>query len=534
LLLLAFFSLLVFGGGTVGAAGVPATAPAAPEVTALAARIDRYIRAGYSAAKLQPAGPADDAEFLRRVYLDLAGRIPHVAEAREFLADPSPDKRRLLVERLLDSPQYVSHFTAVWRSLLIPTNNQQAVFFRQQLEPWLGKRLRDNQHYDAMVRELLTASPPAAPQPGPRPVQGGAGALAFFQAHEYKPEELASSTARIFLGVKLECAQCHDHPFARWTRPQFWELAAFYAGFQQRMGPANGFGIRPEATDQRELKIPGTDKTVRARFLGGAAPDLKPNVSARVALADWVTSPTNPYFARAAVNRVWAHFFGPGIVEPIDDLNETNAPSHPELLDDLARAFVESRFDMKFLIRAITASQTYQLGSAGGAASTDSRRFTRMSLKALTAEELFDSLAVATGFNENANAPSRGPVVVFGGFGGVRNDFLAKFANPGERRTEQQTSILQALALMNGKLTADATHLQRSMTLAAVLDSPFLDWRQRLDTLFLATLTRPMRTAEVDRFVPYVTSGGPSGDSRKALADVFWALLNSTEFYLNH
>lgn len=501
----------------------------AAAVAALAAKIDARIAAGYSTAKVTPSSQADDAEFLRRVYLDIAGRIPRVSEARPFLADPSSDKRQRLVEQLLENPRYATHFTNVWRSLLIPANNNpQLQFLGTQLEPWLRKRLAENAPYDVMVRDLLTTMPAMQRQVTPPPF--GGSPIGFFQFNEFKPENLAAASSRLFLGIKLECAQCHDHPFARWSRQQFWEFAAFFAGFQQR-GQANAFQVVPESPDKLEMQIPGTDKTVKARFLAGGEPKRDKDVRGTAHLAQWMTSPTNPFFARAAANRLWGHFFGIGLVDPVDDFGEENQPSHPELLDDLAKAFVESGFDVKFLIKGITASKAYQVSSAMATGTQDQPRLLhRMALKGLTPEQLFDSLALATGFRENAPAPQRG----FNVYGNSRAEFLAKFANTSDKRTEYQTSILQALALMNGRFVADATSLDRSETLAAVVDSPFLDVKQRLDTLFLATLSRPMKPEEASRFVKYVTEGGPTRNPNKAAADVFWALLNSTEFFLNH
>jgi hypothetical protein len=246
-----------------------------------------------------------------------------------------------------------------------------------------------------------------------------------------------------------------------------------------------------------------------------------------------MTAADNPYFARAAANRLWAHFFGVGIIDPVDDLGTDNLPSHPELLDELAAELARHRFDLKFLVRAITASKTYQLTSAATHESqNEPQAFARMMLKGLTPEQVFDSLVTATGYREARPGEAVPP-----GFlnpGTARAEFLSKFANSSDKRTEHQTSILQALSLMNGKFVADATGLQSSGTLGALLDVPFMDNRGRLDALYLAALSRPMRPQEAARLVPYVNKGGPSGDSRKALADVYWALLNSSEFILNH
>ncbi len=435
--------------------------------------------------------------------------------------------------RLLAGPSYVNHFTNVWRALLLPQNNNpQVQFFGQQLEAWARLRLRENVPYDQMVRDLVTApltlNQLGRPQPGLADPTG----QAFFQVNELKPENVAAATSRLFLGVKLECAQCHDHPFASWSRKQFWEFAAFFAGIRPLQPQAGALSPVQEDTARREIKIPNSDKVVRARFLDGKEPVWKSEAGPRETLAEWMTRPDNPYFARAAANRLWAHFFGVGLIDPVDELDENNPPSHPELLDELGRSFAAHGFDAKFLIRAITASRTYQLQSARTHPSQgDLRAFGHVPLKGLTPEQLFESLAAATGYRESQPQPGMLRPIPFGT---PRAEFLARFANASDRRTEHQTSILQALALMNGNFVADATSLDRSETLSAVLDAPFLDDRQRLDALFLAALSRPARPHEVSRLVPYVARGGPSGDRRKALADVFWALLNSSEFFLNH
>jgi hypothetical protein len=275
---------------------------------------------------------------------------------------------------------------------------------------------------------------------------------------------------------------------------------------------------------------------VEARFLDDTEPQWKFNVGARTTLAEWMTAPANPYFARAAANRLWAHFFGIGLIEPVDDLRPDNPPSHPELLDELARRFAAQRFDVPFLVRAITASRAYQLTSAAPPrgrppAGDNPRLFARMAVRGLSAEQLFDSLTLATGYREptaarepGAPAPARSP---------VRAEFLALFANNGQARTEAHMSIQQALALMNGRFVALATR-SKDGTLAIVTGDPALDTAGRVEALFLATLTRKPTPRERDRFVRYVDGGGPNKGAKQALADVFWVLLNSTEFMLNH
>jgi len=521
-------------------AGDPAPASPGKQSPALSAeklaeRIDALIEAKWREKDIRPSPLADDGEFLRRLSLDVGGRIPAVMDARQFFGDKSPEKRRKAVDKLLDSPLYSTHFAAVWRSLMVPDNNNP---FLQgngpQLEAWLKNRLRENTHYDKMVREVLTAPVVLDRQAMAGRTSVEPTPLPFYQAQEMKPENLAAATSRLFLGVKLECAQCHNHPFAKWKRDQFWEYAAFFAGIQTPPGQAGFVTATNDAADKREIKISGTDKVVQARFLDRGEPKWQDKVSTRQTLADWVTSVDNPYFARAAANRLWAHFFGLGLVEPVDEESEDNRPSHPELLDELARQFVLHDFDMKYLIRAITYSKAYQRSSVAESADVpDPRLFSRMSFKGLTAEQLYDSIVEATRYKEPGQiANARGFVTP----GGARAEFVSRFSNHSDKRTEFQTSILQALALMNGQFVSDATStdIAKSETLAGIIDAPWMKTPEKVEALYLAALSRKPRAAELERLVKYVDRGGPSGDKDKALADVFWVLLNSSEFILNH
>lgn len=522
------------------AAPNPLPNPAEPGVTALppevlAAWIDREIEAVWAARKVQPAPVTDDAEFLRRVTLDLIGRIPTTAEVHAFLEDKSSDKRRKTVERLLQSPAHANHFTVVWRSMMLPqNNNQQVQFLAGQLDSWLRKRFRENTPYDQTVRELLTAPIATAQRGGVRPAVVNPTEptpLAFYQANELKAENLAAATSRLFLGVKLECAQCHDHPFAKWKRTQFWEYAAFFAGVRPQQAQAGIFSPAQDNVDTREITIPGTEKVVKAKFLDGSEPKWRDNTLARETLAEWLTSAENPFFAEAAVNKVWAHFFGIGLIDPIDEPGDENPPSHPQLLKGLARQFALNKFDLRYLVRAVTLSRSYQLTSAlTDSSQEDPRVFARMALKGMSAEQLFDSVAAATGYVDATPTNQRG----FVGGGSPRADFLVKFSNHADRKTEYQTSILQALSLMNGKFIADATSVEKSQTLGAVADAPFMTNADRVEALFLASLGRKPRPEEADRFGSYIARGGPNGDSKAALADVFWVLLNSSEFLFNH
>jgi hypothetical protein len=497
------------------------------KVRVLAARIDKHLAAGWSAAGVEPAPLADDSEFLRRVYLDLAGRIPSVAEARAFLKEAAPDKRERLVEHLLAGPRNLTHRVNVWRALLLPETSAsvQARSLAPGFDTWLREQLGKNAGYDVMIRELLT-TPIDPARSGFGFNQGQAGnPLAYFVAKETRPENVAAAAARVFLGIRLECAQCHDHPFADWKRDQFWSLAAFFSGIgSQRQGdftlPAQ------EVADRRELTIPGTERVVQARFPDGSEPIWKSQVSTRQTLADWMTAPQNSYFARAAVNRVWYQHFGHALVEPVDEMvGAESTASHPELLNDLAAAFVAQGFDLKFLIRAITASRAYQLTSAGTHPGQDNPRlFARMPLRGLSAEQLLDSLMQATGR-------------AIGGPAAGRDELLGTFTEQNDPPTEFQTTILQALALMNGRLVADQTALEQSNLLASILDAPFLDTDAQIETLYLATLSRKPRPKEWERATSFVENREDENREtgrKEALADVFWALLNSGEFLLNH
>jgi len=487
----------------------------------LTARIDAVLASRWAEAKIRPAAVADDGEFLRRVSLDVIGKIPTAAEARDFLDDPSRDKRLRLVDRLLDSPAYTTRATEIWRQLLLPEADTEAQVraVSGNFEAWLRRKVAEEAGYDRIVREILTAklkdrnsnalmlNGRAAPSP-----------TAYYVAKEGKPENLAAGAARVFLGVRLECAQCHDHPFAPWKREQFWSFAAFFAGVPS-LGADEVTSTGPkDAPERRELTIPGTKKVVSAALLDGSSVVFRPRADSREALADWITSPKNPYFARAAVNRVWARFFGVGLVEPVDDLDLDAASEFTGLLDDLAGQFRDHGYDLKYLIRVLTATRAYNLSSAANAVESTTPMFTSMPVRGLSPGQLFDSLSQATG-SDLAEARAR---------------FLELFANREERSTEAQTSILQALTMMNGGYIADATSPETGEVLGAIARAPFLDTAGQLETLYLATLTRRPRAEELSLLIRYVDRREGPDERAKALADVFWALLNGPEFHLNH
>jgi hypothetical protein len=493
-----------------------------PDPAELAARIDRQLEARWRADRVRPTPPADDSEFLRRAFLDLTGRIPRPADVHEFLADTSADKRARLIDRLLDDPRYAVHFANVWRAALAPeiTSRREAGVFQAGFEAWLRDRLRAGVGYDRLVRELLT-TPIAEEGHGTEPVLRDPerpNPLAFFAVKEARPENVAAAVTRTFLGIRLECAQCHDHPFAKWKQEQFWTQAAFFAGLSRQ---GNGiFAPLAEAPGRRELTLPDGRKPAAARFLDGTAP-RRGSAGPRAELAGWITSPDNPYFARATVNRLWGQLFAVGLVDPVDDFRDDNPPSDADLLDDLARAFVASGFDSRFLIRALCRTQAYQRTSARTDPSQDTTRLpARMPVKAVTAEQFFDSLALATGYRDDQDR------------GAARRQFLTRFALIGSAG-EPETSVQQALTLLNGKFVAQATDPDACPTLIAIVQTPGMSTTQRIEALSLAALGRKPTEKEAARLNAYLDKAGPARAPER-LADIFWALLNSAEFRLNH
>ncbi len=397
------------GDVRVGRSGPAKPARVARDAPSLAARVDAVLAARWAEAKIRPAPLADDGEFLRRVSFDLIGKIPTAAEARDFLDDPGGDKRRALVERLLDSPAYTTHATSAWRKLLLPEadTDDQARQFAVTFEAWLRKKVIEEAGYDRIVREILTA------KVGGQSAQSGMGMFdpspaVYYAAKGSKPENVASGVARVFLGIRLECAQCHNHPFAAWKREQFWSLAAFFADMAPPPDGSDGV-VTPvrerDAPPLRELTIPGTKKVVRATHLDGSTPAWRPRAGTRDILAEWVTAPDNPYFARAVVNRVWARFFGVGLIEPVDELDGEAPPELSGLLDEIAVQFRAHDYNLKYLIRVLTATRAYNLSSMASSGESATPMFASMPIRGLSPGQLFDSLTRATGAEPGEAGP---------------------------------------------------------------------------------------------------------------------------------
>jgi len=486
-------------------------------------QIDDLILKQIKSAGFDPAPHATDEEFVRRVYLDLSGAIPRVAETREFLADTRPDKRAILIDKLLSSPSHATHLANTWRNIMLPGGlNFDQINNVVGVQNWLRHRFVENVRYDNLVSELLVASD-----------GGEAGPALYYTSLDLAPEKLAGSTARIFLGLQIECAQCHDHPFDHWKQTDFWGYAAFFARLRQPdMANPNPRGrARLIDLDQGDVKLPGTEDIVLPKYPAGLSPDQKELGTRREQLAIWMASRDNPFLARAGVNRAWWHLFGRGLVEPVDDLGRQNAPSHPELLDNLTTYFIKSGFDLRELYRTIANTAAYQRTSIWTAELVPPPEFyVHMSVKTLTADQLYDSVnrvlhrrPQSMRPDLNVNSPLLDP---------QRQAFIARIQSSGRNFLEYQAGVLQALALLNGADLAEATDPERSPLLGS-LAAPFFTDDDRLAALFLAVYSRhptqPDLAACRRQFEKHADSDRP-----KAHSDILWALLNSAEFALNH
>ncbi len=493
-------------------------APPILDAPALSARIDQWIDKRLEKERVPSVPPADDAAFFRRLSLDLNGRIPALAQLADFLDDARADKRRLWIDELIDGPDnaplYIQHFTYFWRRQLLAQTPPQSDSVVAPLESWLRKQVKANTPYDRLVRGLLTD-----PE-----------AVGFFLANENKAENLASRTSRLLLGVKLECAQCHDdRSGGTWKQTQFWEYAAFFADLRQDRSYFNVTTPRRQKAGPARIRVAETNRWVETRFPDGREPSWQEAITPRQALAEWITRRDNPWFARAAVNRVWHYFFGIGLIDPVDGLGvENNQPSHPELLDELVRQFIAHDFDLKYLIRAITLSRTYQRSSKQThPRQAEPRLFARAATRALTAEQLYDSVVLATGYRPAPTSAAAGRPAD----SSPRVEFLAPFDDPDSQPTDFQASVQQVLMMMNGKLIEEVTRSSRSTTVAAIIDGQKAGpLAKRIEDLYLVTLSRKPRPHEAKRLLDYAESH----ESKQALRDIFWSLLNSTEFVLNH
>ncbi len=488
--------------------------------------IDGLVWEKLGKLSLTPSGPTAETTFLRRAHLDAIGRLPEPDEVRVFLDDPDPEKRTRLVERLLDRPEYADHWANKWVDLLRPNPYRVGIKAVWNLDAWIRSAFRRNMPYDAFVREVVAA----------RGSTFRDGPVVVFRDRR-EPEEAATLVSQLFLGIRLECARCHHHPFEVWGQDDFYGFASYFARIDRK-----GKGISPPISGSEEViftaksgtvKHPLTGQDLPPKPLFGAATDPGgPEADPRDALARWITAPENPYFAEVIVNRVWADLMGRGLVEPVDDLRATNPPTNGPLLEALADDFRRHDHDLKHLIRTIMTSYVYGLASEpNDRNAVDTRNYSRHYRERLRAEVLLDAIADVTGvpFAFEANPPGTRAAALW--THRSTSLFLDTFGRPDpnqdppcERTTD--TSVVQALHLLNApdlheKLNADSGLARR---LADGEGSP----RRIVEEIYLRAYGRP--PDEDEYALGLELFEGPAADRRRAAEDLLWALINTPDF----
>ncbi|HJZ59402.1 MAG TPA: DUF1549 and DUF1553 domain-containing protein [Gemmataceae bacterium] len=504
------------------AAIIPAAKPgplAKKDALALAKLIDAQIDRKLAEAKIPASLACSDEEFVRRVYLDLTGVIPPADKAKEFLDSTDPDKRAKLIDELLADPNFGRRLSDIWQAKLMPRGSDNRFVLREPFIKWLEENFNKNTPWDQLVYQLVTATGTVEENP----------AVTYFLSNR-SVDKLTDSVSQNFLGLQLQCAQCHNHPFTEWKQTEYWGMAAFFSKVQPE-NPRNAnkgadnskIGVT-EGAGKSRLKdfFPESAKEVPAKVLGGPTVQISATEPYRPVLAKWMTAPGNPYFARAMTNRTWALLFGSGFINPVNDMLPENVPSNPELLDALTRQFAADGFDLKHLYRAICNTKAYQRTSKPLPQNkNDDQFFSHMTIKIMSPEQLYDSLARVTGGGEGRPArPAAG--AGRGGPGNGRDAFVqfylagADTANP----TEYEAGIPQALRLMNSRITGNPAVIR---TFAGPKDTP----AQVIEKIYLAALSRRPTKAELDRLTQYVTK---AASPTEAYGDILWAVLNSSEF----
>lgn len=490
--------------------------PAGEAAGELAALIDQQIDARLSSEGVRAAELADDVEFVRRIYLDLHGVVPTLEQVKRFAADASPDKRARLVDELLADTRYGRYLADMWQGNLISPLADDATKRGDRLRDWLAAEF-NTKHWDQIATELLTATGKMEDNPAVTYLIEG-------RLPRSVPD-LTDLTTRYFLGVRLNCAQCHDHPFSKWRQEDFWGMAAFFTQIQtpKRAKQVYEKGVIDDPTLTlailKTAGVPDGFTESEPTFLGGQKLSPEKKSTHRAALAEWLTEPKNPFFARAIVNRTWWRLMGRGIVQPVDDIHEANKPSHPELLDLLARRFAESGFDLKALTRAIVLSRAYQRTSqSADASSKQAELFGRMSIKVLSAGQLYDSLETIAG------TPS-GKIKGIDNRQGARWEFTQFFGDSGDPDpTAYRRGIPHLLRQMNsGQFTGPSL-----TTLVSRLNAPSDRPREELAAdLFLTVLSRRPTEKELAQIKPYL-------NDTNGLRELAWVLIMTSEFSLNH
>ena len=491
--------------------------------------IDDLVYAKLQKTATQPSAPVDDATFMRRAFTDLIGRLPSVIEAREFLDTESENKREYLVDRLLERPEYVDHWANQWADLLRPNPYRVGIKAVMNYDNWIRQQFRDNVRYDEFVRKLIEAKGSTW--------QNGAATL---YRDRREPEEIAPLISQLFMGVRLECAKCHHHPFEKWSQRDFYQFAAYFAKVDRK-----GTGLSPPISGGEEVvfvsskgtvKHPVTSEALEPHPLFGQTPEIAEGIDPRSYLADWMTSKENAYFAKVQVNRVWATLMGRGFVEPVDDIRSTNPATNPELLDALAKHFQNSDYDLKNLLKTIALSSVYSLSSTPTDTNVGDRlNYSRHYRHRLRAEVLLDAVADIT---ETPNSlEGMWPEARANQVWTYRVDsmFLDTFGRPNENqdppceRTKDST-VTQALHLMNSpeidrRIRSDEGRVAR-------LAKSAMTATEIVNELYLSVFSRYPNSVELAYAVALLDS---AGDKRRGtIEDLMWAMLNAPECHIQN
>ena len=487
--------------------------------------VDTLVNKKLQRVKLLPSDLCSDAEFLRRVSFDLTGLPPNVEQVRAFLADArdSKTKREAKIDELLETPDFIDHWTLKWSDLLMSnrkTITEKGVWaFRN----WLRASLAENKPYNEFVYELLASSGSTFEIP----------ATNYFRVVR-EPNELMENMTQVFLGTRFNCNKCHDHPFERWTQRQYYELSGFLTGVVRKPGATQGEEVVYSVATPGAMKHPTTGVMLPASFpfVHGGADDASPD--ARVRLAKWLTAKENPYFAKSLVNRYWSYFMGIGIIDPVDDIRASNPASNPELLDALTADFIATKFDLKRLVRTIVVSHSYQRAVATNEWNDgDNTNFSHALPRRLTAEQLYDAIQIATG------APSNIPGVP-PGFRAtqlpdpqINLSFLDMFGRPPrespcECERSSDVSLGQTLNLVNGPTIADGIAHPQGKIARLIADKA--DNKRIVEEVYLSVVCRLPSATEQQKGEAYLAQIGNPSDGAQ---DLMWALINSPAFLFN-
>jgi hypothetical protein len=485
--------------------------------------VDTLVHAKLKKLRLVPSAVCDDATFIRRAGLDLIGLLPTPAEVERFVADAASDKRVRLVDALVQRREFTDVWVMKWAELLQIRAQQDRVSPKAALHyyQWLQDKLAANVPIDQVVKGLLTATGSTLRQP----------AANFYQI-EPDPLKLTENVAQVFMGMRIQCAQCHNHPFDRWTLNDYYGFAAFFPQIGRKGGEDPRETIIFDRGDG-EVKHLVSGRPMKPKFLGGAEPELK-GQSRRAVLAEWLASPDNPYFARNLVNLVWAHFFGRGIIEPADDVRISNPPSNPELLEALAARFTESKYDWRRLVRELCASRTYQLSTrANDSNALDDRNFSKAALRRIRAEVLLDCISQVTDTKDKFPSLPLGARAVQIADGNTSTYFLTAFGRATREtvcscEVKTEPNLSQALHLLNGSTINDK--LQQGGVVKGLLREGRTP-AEIVDELYLRCLARKPTAEETGKLAGFLAD---AKRSEQVLNDVFWSLLNSKEFVFNH